>query len=381
MRATWAEIDLSAVIHNVRAVRRQVGAGPEIMAVVKADAYGHGALQVSRAALDAGASRLAVALVQEAVQLRSAGIEAPLLVFGEPYHGEAELILRHGLTSVIYNMETARSLSGIAAAAGRCVQAHVKVDTGMGRVGVPMEHALDFVRRVKDLGGLTLEGICTHFATADEADHCFTHRQAASFESLCRELTLAGINIPLRHAANSGAILQHPDTHLNLVRPGIMLYGLYPSSQTRRTTELRPAMRWITHVAQIKTIPPGCTVSYGRTFFARSATTVATMPVGYADGYRRSLSNLGKVLVAERRSPVIGRVCMDMTMIDVTEIPGVRLGDEVVLMGRQGRSEITADEMAQWLGTINYEALTGIGKRVPRLYPGCSAQAPSGAPG
>lgn len=369
MRATWAEIDLAAVAHNVQAVRQLVGPDPEIMAMVKADAYGHGAVQLSRAALHNGASWLAVALVQEAVELRQAGIEAPLLVFGEPYRGEAEVILQHSLTPVIYNMETAQSLSCLAMAAGKSLPVHVKVDTGMGRVGVPMEMAVDFVRRLKDLRGIVLEGICTHFATADEIDPFFTHRQAGAFQSLCRELELSGIRIPLRHAANSAAILQHPHTHLNVVRPGIMLYGLYPSSQTRRAIELRPAMRWVTHVAQIKTISPGCSVSYGRAFIARGATTVATLPVGYADGYRRSLSNLGQVLVAQRRSPIIGRVCMDLTMIDVTDIPHVGLGQEVVLMGCQGDAEISADEMAGWLGTINYEVLTCIGKRVPRLYP------------
>ncbi|MBW2308723.1 MAG: alanine racemase [Deltaproteobacteria bacterium] len=373
MRATWVEIDLSAVAHNIRAVRRHVGPGPDIMAVVKADAYGHGALEVSRTALENGASMLGVALVQEAAELRNSGIKAPLLVFGEPYEGEVEAILRHGITPVIYNMRTANSLSGRVRAMGRSVPVHVKVDTGMGRVGVPMETALDFIMRVKCLEGLFLEGICTHFATSDEADPSFTREQIAAFESLCKELALSGINVPLQHAANSGAVLQHPDTHLNMVRPGIMLYGLYPSRETRKDIELRPAMRWVTHVAQLKTIPPGCTVSYGRTFCARRPTTVATLPVGYADGYPRRLSNISQVLAGQRRAPVIGRVCMDLTMIDVTDIPGVTLGEEVILMGRQGRAEITADEMAGWLGTVNYEVLTGIGKRVPRLYQGASS--------
>jgi alanine racemase len=374
MRATWVEIDLAAVAHNVRAVRQCVGPEPEIMAMVKADAYGHGAVQFSRAALASGASRLAVALVQEALELRQAGIRAPILVFGEPYRGEAETILEHGLTPVIYNTETAHTLSCLAMAVGKSLPVHVKVDTGMGRVGVPVEMALDFLRQLKDLGGIVLEGICTHFATADEADPSFTHRQARVFDSFCRELDSSGIRIPLRHAANSAAVLQHPGTHFNMVRPGIMLYGLYPSSQTRRSIELRPVMRWVTHVAQIKTIMAGCSVSYGRAFTARCPTKVATLPVGYADGYRRSLSNLGQVLVGQRRSPVIGRVCMDLTMIDVTHIPHVELGQEVVLMGRQGDAEISADEMAGWLGTINYEVLTAIGKRVPRLYPGYSPE-------
>jgi alanine racemase len=367
MRDTRAVIDLSAVADSIRGIRGLVGGGVEIMAVVKADGYGHGAVRVARTALANGATRLGVAYVQEAVELREADVRAPILVLGVAPPEAVEPVLKYDLVQSVCDTETPSALSA-RASADRPARVHVKVDTGMGRIGVMPEDTLDYIAFLHKLPHIIIEGIFTHFPKSDEADPSFTNRQIETFTGLLGELSSQGIEIPVRHMANSGGVLAFRASYLNLVRPGIMLYGLYPSKEVAHTIALRPAMALVTKIRFLKRVPAGTPISYGGTYVTKSETAVATLPVGYADGYRRLLSNQYDVLVRGMRAPVVGRVCMDMTMIDVTHVKGAQVGDEVVLMGRQGDQEISIDDMAERLSTINYEITCLVGKRVPRVY-------------
>jgi alanine racemase len=366
-RDTRAVIDLSAVADSIRGIGSLVGANVRIMAVVKADGYGHGAVRVARTALAHGATYLGVAYAQEAVELREAGIAAPILVLGLAPPEAVEQVTRYDLAQSICDTETPRALSA-RASADRPARVHVKVDTGMGRIGVTPQDTPDYIAFLQKLPNLTIEGIFTHFPKSDEPDPGFTNMQIGEFTALIRELSSRGVEIPIRHMANSGGVLAFPDSYLNLVRPGIMIYGLYPSQEVKRSIPLRPAMALVTRIRFLKRVPAGTPISYGGTYVTKSETAVGTLPIGYADGYRRLLSNNYDVLVRGVRAPVIGRVCMDMTMIDVTHVKGAALGDEVVLMGRQGENEISIDEMADRLSTINYEITCLVGKRVPRVY-------------
>jgi alanine racemase len=367
MRDTRAVIDLSAVADSIRGIAKLVGRGVEVMAVVKADGYGHGAVRVARTALASGATRLAVAYAQEAVELREAGVSAPILVLGNAPADSAETLLRHDLVQSVCDTDLPRALSALSSA-DRPARVHVKVDTGMGRIGVMPEDTPDYVAFLRTLPNLIVEGIFTHFPKSDEADPTFTNGQIGTFTGLLAELSSRGVEIPLRHMANSGGVLAFRASYLNLVRPGIMIYGLYPSKEVARTIPLREAMSLVTRIRFIKRVPPGTPVSYGGTYVTKDAATVATLPVGYADGYRRLLSNRYEALVRGARVPIIGRVCMDMTMIDVTHVRGAAVGDEVVLIGKQGDQEISIDDMADALSTINYEITCLVGKRVPRVY-------------
>ncbi len=366
-RDTRAVIDLSAVADSIRGIGSLVGKDVRIMAVVKADGYGHGAVRVAQTALAHGASWLGVAYAQEAVEIRQAGIDVPILILGAAPPEAVEPVTQYSLSQAVCDTETPRALS--AQAGPSCpARVHVKVDTGMGRIGVTPEDTPDYVAFLRTLPNLTIEGIFTHFPKSDEKDPTFTNRQIDEFTGLLGELSGRGIDIPFRHMANSGGVLAFPASHLNLVRPGIMIYGLYPSAEVARSMPLRPAMSLVTRIRFIKRVPAGTPISYGGTYVTKAPTDVATLPIGYADGYRRLLSNNYEVLVRGVRAPVIGRVCMDMTMVDVTHIKGAAVGDEVVLMGRQGDGEISTEEMAERLSTINYEITCLVGKRVPRVY-------------
>jgi len=367
MRDTRAVVDLSAVAGSIRGISGLVGPRVEVMAVVKADGYGHGAIPVAKTALNNGASSLGVAYVQEAVELREAGLSTPILVFGIAPPESIDPVVRYDLAQAVADAETPQALSA-GVTTDRPARVHIKVDTGMGRIGITPGDALEYARLLKKLPNIEIEGIFTHFPRADELDPAFTKRQIETFTALLRELDHAGIHIPKRHMANSAGVLAFPDSYLNLVRPGIMIYGLYPSREVARSIPLSPAMSLVTKIRFLKRVGPGTPISYGGTFVTKADTLVATLPLGYADGYRRLLSNNYEVLVRGRRAPVIGRVCMDMTMIDVTLVPNVAVGDEVVLMGSQGDQEISTDEMAERLGTINYEITCLVGKRVPRVY-------------
>ncbi len=373
----WAEIDLGAIAHNVRELRRVTRPEALLMAVVKGDGYGHGAVAVARTALANGAAMLAVARLEEGVALRQAGFEAPILVFGRPFADQAADLIRHHLIQSVVDLEDAEMLSGAARARGAAVAVHLKVDSGMGRLGlVPdprsagaIPSAVARAAALAKLPGVRLEGVFTHFAAADSAEKTSARRQFEVFTAFLEALERAGIEAGLRHAANSAAVIDLPHTHLDAVRPGIALYGLYPSPEVDTTrVDLRPALSLKARVLQVKPLPAGAPVSYGMTWKAPRDTVIATVPAGYADGISRRLSNLGRMLVRGRSAPIAGRICMDLTMLDVGAIAGVAPGDEVVIIGRQGDQVISADEMAGLLETISYEVVFTNSLRVPKVY-------------
>lgn len=379
---TWAEIDLVAYRHNIAELRRLARPEARFMAVVKANGYGHGAVEVSRVALESGADCLGVARLHEAVELRAAGIESPILIFGSTPEEFVETLLDLDLTQAVFSRESAEVLSGRAASGGKRLHVHIKVDTGMGRLGLLTDepraeeatasaanHRVGEVRAIATLPGLEVEGLFTHFATADHADKTYAERQLQRFDDLVASLKQEGIEFPVNHAANSAALLDMPDSHLDMVRPGIATYGLYPSAEVEQSrVELKPILEWKARIIQLKEVPAGFGVSYGITYETPQPTTLATVAVGYADGLPRGLSSRGQMLVGGQRVPIVGRVCMDLTLLDVGEVPGVTEGDEVVILGRQGDEVLTADEMATTLDTINYEIVSTITSRVPRIY-------------
>ena len=367
-RAAWAEIDLDAIAHNARELKRLIGRNVELLAVVKANAYGHGAVAVSSVALRNGADRLGVACVDEAIQLREAGISSPILVLGYIPPWEADPVVKYRLTPTVNTRQLALALSARSAAAKVTTPVHVKVDTGLTRYGLRPEEVVAFAKRLVSLPALHLEGLWTHFASADEQDKGFTYDQLAVYQDTLADLSRAGIEVTCRHAANSAATLDVPESHLDLVRCGISLYGLYPSGEVSRRIDLKPAMALKSRVARIHRAPSGTSVSYGRTYTTSSGTSLALVALGYADGVRRALSNRGHVLVRGERAPIVGRVCMDQFVADVGGIGGVRHDDEVVLIGQQGEQRITAEEIADLLGTINYEVTCSVSARVPRVY-------------
>jgi len=379
----WAEVDLEAIAHNVRELRRITDPGADLMAVVKANAYGHGAVEVTRKALENGADSLGVARIQEAIELRKAGVKESVLIFGYTPLALAHKLIGFDLTQTVWSYTTAQALSDIAVSSNKQIKVHLKVDTGMGRLGLLpdcrrppvteqnlMGNAIREVASISSLAGLELEGVYTHFASADSSDKTYAGKQFEIFVDFLNELRRAGINPPLCHAANSGAIIDMPETHLNMVRAGISIYGLYPSDEVnKRRIVLKPAMTLKSKIVHLKKVPPGFKISYGSTYKTPKPTTIASIPVGYADGFNRLLSSRGHMLVRGRRAPIVGRVCMDQTMLDVGHIPGVKLEDEVVIFGRQKNESITADEIAATLNTINYEIVSALTVRVPIIYP------------
>ncbi|MEK7215094.1 MAG: alanine racemase [Chloroflexota bacterium] len=363
-RPLWAEVDLDALTHNIRQIQRRIGPDRQILAVVKANAYGHGAPAVAGAAVAAGATHLGVACVDEGVQLRAAGIGAPIVLLGFLPAWEAAVAVVHRLTPTVTTPETAHALDAACRTHRTTVDIHLKIDTGMGRFGVNPDEAPAFAQFLQTLPTLNLRGVYTHFAVADETDKTFTRRQFALFMETAGRLP-PGL---LRHVANSAAIADLPEMGLDMVRPGIALYGCYPSPYVGRDLDLRPVLSLKSYVARVHTLAAGETVSYGRTWTAPRASRIALIPCGYADGLPRITSNRGAVLIRGRRAPVVGRVCMDQHMVDVTDIPEVALGDEAVIIGRQGDAVITAEEIAALAGTINYEVLCAVAARVPRHY-------------
>jgi alanine racemase len=340
-------------------------AGPAaIAAVVKANAYGHGAVGVARAALEAGAGRLAVICVDEGEQLRRGGITAPILVMGHSPQSDARRIAELELTPTVANLELGRALAAEAEAAGVRQPVHLKVDTGLNRYGVTPEDVVPLAEALREMPALDVEGIFTHFASADEGDKRFTLDQYTVFRAVAEKLPW----IRMRHVSNTATLLDRPEMSLDLVRPGVGMYGLYPSQFVSRSLSLKPVLSLKSRVARLTAIAPGDSVSYGRTWRANRPSLIALVMGGYGDGVPRLLSNRGSVLLRGRRAPIVGRVCMDMCMADVTDIPDVALGDEVVLIGSQGEETITAAEIGDLCGTISYEILCGISARVPRLY-------------
>ncbi len=365
-RSNYCEIDLSAIRHNVEVMRGRLAPGVKFLAVVKANAYGHGAAPVARAALEAGADMLAVAIPEEGLELRRAGIDAPILVLGGIEEEAALAVAAGDLTQVVFDEARIRALSEAGEKLCRQVKVHLKLDTGMNRIGVrTAREAQALTRLIDSLPGVALTGCFTHMATADGDERARTDAQLARFRELTQAIAQVHPEPITRHAANTASIFRYPEAQFDMVRGGIALYGCPPVPEA---ANLRPAMRWTARAVYVKTIAPGDQVSYGGLFEAKRDTVVMTVPVGYADGYRRGLSGKGCVLVRGRRAPILGRVCMDQIMVDVTDIPGAQVGDEVVLLGRQGDEEISAEEMAGWLDTISYEVLCSPSARVPRLH-------------
>jgi alanine racemase len=366
---TWAEIDLDAISHNVQVIQQLVGPQVEIIAIVKSNAYGHGAIPVSRAILQAGAARLAVHRLIEGQELRMAGIEAPILVMGYTPEAGAAGFVRWDLTPCVTTREFARALSDCAVAHGKRIKVHMKVDTGMNRHGLPPVEAPAFAQELQGMPGIELEGVFTHFATADEPGVDFVHAQLASFEAALAGMRAVGACPNVIHAANAAAAMRFPETHFTAVRPGIALYGLSPSSScVLNGAQLRRALTLKTRVCRIHKLLPGDGVSYGLTYVATHPVTVALVSIGYGDGYHRSLSNLASVLIRGRRAPILGTICMDQFVVDVSHIAGVQPNDEVVVLGAQENEEVTAEELAQLGSTIRYEMLTSLEPRVVRVY-------------
>lgn len=362
---TWAEINLDAIAQNVQAIKTYVGPGTEIIASVKANAYGHGLRPVARVALEAGATRLAVHRIQAAVALREAGIRAPILLLGHVLPSAVDLVVQYNITPTLVDRDTARRLSE---RAEHPIRVHIKVDTGMSRYGLEPEKALDFVRYAADLPNLCIEGFFTHFAAADELNLDFAHRQWAQFQTILAAITDAGYEIPLPHVCNSAAVVTMPEAHLAAVRPGLLIYGMAPSPESVPRFPLHRALTLKSTVIKVRELAPGATISYGRTFLTKHPTRVALVSLGYGDGYPRLISNHGEVLIQGQRAPIRGRICMDQFVVEITDILDVTVGDEVVAIGRQGDGEIKIEEVAGWAHTINYEITTGLLPQVVRVY-------------
>ncbi len=363
---TWSEIDIDALRHNVRATRSLVGENVRILLTIKADAYGHGAPRIARAAVSEGVDMLGVATLHEGIELRCCGIDVPILILSPSLISEIDEILEWDLTPTVSDLKFARALS-FSLAGRKVVKVHVEIDTGMTRAGVNEDEAIAFIHELSRLGNLGIEGIYTHFPSTYVDDPEFTESQVKRFASLLDKLSAQGIEFPLRHTANSAAITQYPDSHFNMVRPGGMIYGMFPRPDFNGGG-LKPVMSFKSRVVNVKRVRKGTSVSYGRTYTFDRDATVAAVAAGYGHGLSRALSNRGYLLVRGKRAPIVGMVTMDVTLIDVTGIPDVTVGDEVVIFGRQGDAEISVYEVADWCGTISYEVTCGIGKRVPRVY-------------
>lgn len=364
-KRVWAEVNLQILKENYFKLKTYTQA--EVMPIVKADAYGHGVIPVVKTLIDCGAKWFGVALLEEALEIKAVFPDVTVMIIGATDPQESDIVVKEEIIPAIFSFEQAQALSEAAVRLQKTAKLHIKVDTGMGRIGFRPGDETE-VLKIANLPNLLIEGIFTHFATVDQKDLAFAREQLNTFESFCHKLRAAGLTIPIRHAANSAGIIQFPKSHFELVRLGISLYGLPPSGQIGGEVGLEPVMAWKTKVTHVKSINKGETVSYGRTFQAAYETRVATIPVGYADGLRRALSNQGEVLIQGKRSTIIGRVCMDQTMLEVTRIPGVKVGDLVTILGKDGYEQLTATEMADWMGTISYEVTCGISKRVPRVY-------------
>jgi alanine racemase len=366
---TWTEVNLDAIAQNVKNIKKLIGEKKELMAVVKGNAYGHDILEVSPVVLENGATRLAVARLEEAIFLRKAGITVPILVLGLTLKQQAEFLVSYDITPAVCEFEMIEKLSESAVQMNKMTKIHLKVDTGMGRIGIFPYDVLRFIKRIKALKNVEIEGIFTHFSVADEKDKFYTEEQFRKFIEILTILEKEGIKIPIKHVGNSATLLDLPHMWLDMVRPGIAIYGLYPSKEVKKTINLIPAQQFKTKIVFIKELPLEESISYGRTYITKRRMRVASLPVGYADGYNRLLSNQGEVLVRGQRVTIIGRVCMDHCMIDVTNLTQVEIGDEVVLWGRQGEEMITVEEIAQKIRTINYEIVhMPDKKRVPKLF-------------
>ena len=366
-RPCWVEIDGEALRSNWRTLRGKLAKEVQMLAVVKANGYGLGLLNVSRIAVEEGAAYLGVSSVEEGLALREAGFSIPVLILGSLYPFDSfELLFEHKLTPTLASLAAAEALSALARKRGERLPVHLKIDSGFGRTGVSVSNAPAFIQQVAQKPGLLVEGLYTHFASSD-VDPDYTQAQAQAFLSVVQKVKSQGIEPRWIHLANSAALLRFPETHGTLVRPGLAFYGVPPYPRALNVIALTPALAWKSRVIFLKMVPEGSSISYARTWIAKRPTRVATLAAGYADGLPRILSNKGQVLIGGRRAPILGRVTMDMTMVDVTDLPDCHVGDEAVLLGRQGAEDLTANEMADWAQTNAYEILCRIGARVPRV--------------
>ncbi len=366
---TIAEINLDAIGHNIREIKKRIEPKTRLLAVVKADAYGHGAVETAQVCLYNGADELAVATFDEGVALRNNNIFVPILILGYTVENRLEDVVLNNLTQTVFSYELAKQLSDTAVRLNKTANAHISIDTGMSRIGfLPCEESLDEIDKIFKLPNLRITGVFTHFSTADEADKSFTNQQFERFKYMTDGIEAKGHKGLIRHCANSAAIIDLPQMQMDMVRAGIIIYGMLPSNQVSSSIDLIPAMSIKTHISYVKELPPGIGVGYGRKYYTSKLTKIATVPLGYADGYSRQLSNKAHMIVNGQYADVIGNVCMDQLMLDVTDIKDVNMGDEVTVMGISGDKCVSAEELGAMMGTINYEVVCGIGKRVPRAY-------------
>ena len=369
LRSVWAEIDLDSIAYNMKNIKR-LAENKEVIAVVKADCYGHGAVDVVPTLLENGASRLAVAVLTEGIELRKNNVKAPIMILGYTPPSAFENLINYDMEQTVYDLEYAKELSKIALKLNKKAKVQIALDTGMGRIGFfPNEDSVKDVSTICSLKGLDVIGIFTHFSTSDEADKSYTHKQFSKYTKFIDSLLKIGINIPLKHASNSGAIMDMPETYLDGVRAGIILYGYYPSEDVNKTNlSIKPALTLKAKITHVKEMDENMYISYGRTFKTKRKSVIATLPIGYADGYSRLLGNGAKVIINGNFAPVVGRICMDQCMIDVTDIGDVKVGDEVVILGQNGNLKFDADDFANIMGTINYEIICMFKHRIPRVY-------------
>lgn len=369
MRPVWAEINLDTIATNTKNIKKLIG-DKELIAIVKADCYGHGAVDVVPTLLENGASRLAVAMLTEAIELRENNINAPIVILGYTPLYLGEELINYDIEQTVYDLDYAKELSKIALSLNKKAKIHIAIDTGMGRIGfLPGDDTVKTINEVYNLEGLEVIGIYSHFSTSDEKDKTYANEQLFKFKKVMADLKALGIEIPLKHISNSGAIIDMPETYLNGVRPGIILYGYYPSKEVSNDNlSVKPALTLKAKVAHVKELHKDMYISYGKTFKTNKKTIVATLPIGYGDGYPRALSENAKVIVNGKFASILGRICMDQCMIDVTDIENVKTGDEVIILGEEGDLKFNADDMAEALGTINYEILCRIKSRIPRVY-------------
>lgn len=365
--STWVEVDLDRFAANLRTIRGALGDAREVLLVAKADAYGHGAREMAAAAEREGVAQLGVATLHEGLQLRLAGIRLPIVALSPLLEAEIDEAVAHGIDPTVGDLEFAQALSAAAQRTHRPVRFHVEVDTGMGRIGVREEDAADFVARVAALPGLRLASVYTHFPDADAEDLTFAHAQAARFAAILERLAALGLRPPRAHASNSAGTVNLPEARFDLVRVGLIAYGVHPPRDAARLP-LAPVMSLRSRLVQVRELPAGAPISYGRTFVTARASRIGVVPVGYGHGYSWLLSNRGQMLVRGRRVPIVGRVTMDLTMVDLTDVPAVETGEEVVLFGEQAGAELSVEEVAAWSETLVYEVMCTIGKRVARLY-------------